>query len=98
VNAFPRNFFEHNDFCEKSIKLSRSRVNGIDWKNLKEYTSQISMSKISFHLAGMGIQRRTVTLFSRSLKEDLEKRCGNQDNVVCEKSAEDRCGHHGPPD
>jgi hypothetical protein len=95
---FPVTFFEQNDFCEKSIKLRQSRVNGIDWKNLKEYTSQISMSKISSHLAGMGIQRRTVTLFFRSLKEDLEKRRGNQDNVVCEKSAEDRCGYHGPAD
>ena len=32
----------------------------------------------------------------RSTKEVLAKRSENQDNLVCEKSAEDYCGHHGP--
>jgi len=40
------------------------------------------------------IRFSTITLCFRSLKEGLEKRSENQDNVVCEKSAEDHRGHH----
>jgi hypothetical protein len=37
-----------------------------------------------------------ITLCFRSVKEALEKSSQNQDNVVCEKRTEDRCGDHGP--
>ncbi len=61
-----------------------------------EYTSKISTSNISS--AGMGAREHNVTLCFRGLKEGLEKRPENQDNVVCEKSAEDHRGHHGSSD
>ena len=56
--------------------------------------SQISMSNISFRSAGMGVRGYTVTLRFRRLKQGLEKSSENQDNGVCEKSAEDYCGNH----